>query len=329
MAITVLSPLPATAERLDVVRTWRIDDLIDVLGRDKEVVEAALATLDYNSDLRAQLFVPPALGDVPAPFVGRHRTYVCVNQKGGAGKTTTALELAAAWVAMGYTVRVIDADPQDASLSGEWMLPSFDGIAEHERYSLTDVLFGRQPLDEATYETTVQNLYVVPSGPHLSTVEYDPKAGRDGSLRVAIRKSKAPVDITVIDAPPSLGKLSINGLVAADRVIVPLKVGALDRKALNDLRETIRTVQDDANPALVVDAAVMTSWDKSNYAGLVGASLRRDFPEAIIAPARRNVQVAAAADYGLPVRALDAKATTSSDYDQLARLLLPVKGTAA
>ncbi|MFJ7137990.1 AAA family ATPase [Streptomyces fungicidicus] len=200
--MTVLGPLPETADRLDVVSKWRIDDLIDVVGREKEVVEAALAKLDYNRDLRAQLFVPPEL-TVPATFTG-HRTYVCVNQKGGAGKTTTAVELAAAWVAMGYTVRVIDADPQEASLSGEWLLPRFDGIAENERHTLNDVLFGRQPLDETTYETSVQGLYIVPSGDDLGTVEYDPRAARDGSLRTAIRKSKAPVDITIIDAPPAL-----------------------------------------------------------------------------------------------------------------------------
>ncbi|EDY43220.2 ParA family ATPase [Streptomyces sp. SPB074] len=272
--------------------------------------------------------MPPQL-TVPVAFTGGHRTYVCVNQKGGAGKTTTSVELAAGWVAMGYTVRLIDADPQEASLSGEWLLPDFEGIAPKDRHTLTDVLFGRQPLDEATYETSVRGLYLVPSGMDLGTVEYDPRAARDGSLRTAIRKSKAPVDITIIDAPPALGKLSINGLIAADQVLVPLRVGALDRKALQDLHRTIRRVQEDENPDLVVAAAVMTSWDKSNYAGLVGASLRRDFPEAIIAPARRNVQVAAAADFGLPLRALHPRATTSGDYDQLARLLLPPKGAAA
>lgn len=328
MSVTVLEPLPPSPDVLGVVNEWRIDELLGLLEEEQEEqLEAALDGFEYNRDLRAQIFVPPSLA-VPA-FTGQHLTFVCVNQKGGAGKTTTSLELACAWVAMGYTVRMIDADPQLASLSGSWMRAIYDGIREAERYTLTDVLFGRQPLDEATYATSVQGLYLVPSGDALSTVEYDPKAGRDGSLRTAIRKSKAPVDITIIDAPPSLGKLSINGLIAADRVIVPLKVGALDKDALKELHATIRAVQEDANPQLAVAAAVMTCFDRSRYAGKVAAQLRRDYPEAVIAPARRNVKVAAAPDKHIPVRAFAPSATTTYDYDQLAHLLLPVKGAAA
>ncbi|CAM5593886.1 ParA family protein [Streptomyces abikoensis] len=327
MSMTVLGPLPSTSDQLDVVRDWRIDELVALLN-DDEAFAAALEQLDYNRDVRATLFVPPEL-TIPATFTGEHRTYVCINQKGGAGKTTTAMELAAAFVAMGYTVRLIDADPQEASLSGMWLLPRYEGIREAERYTLADVFFGRQPLDEATYETRVQGLYIVPSGAHLGTVEYDPKAGRDGSLRTAIRKSKAPIDITIIDAPPALGKLSINALIAADYAIVPLKVGALDKKALRELHQTVRAVQEDANPNLTVAATIMTSWDKSWYAAKTAAQLRADYPEAIVATARRNVKVAEAPDHGLPVRAFAPTATTTGDYDQLARLLLPIKEPAA
>jgi len=326
-SMTVLEPLPPAGDALDVVREWRIDELVGLL-EDKDALDKALDALDYGRDLRAQMFVPPSL-TVPAPFVSGHRTYVCINQKGGAGKTTTSVELACAWVAMGYTVRVIDADPQEASLSGEWILPRYDGIPKDERYTLTDVMFGRQPLDEATYETTIHGLYLVPSGLDLSTVEYDPKAGRDGSLRTAIRKSTAPVDITIIDAPPALGKLSINALIAAHHAIVPLKVGALDKRALRELHRTIREVQEDTNPGLTVAAAVMTAWDKSRFAGQTAAQLRKDYPEAIVATARRNVKVAEAPDHNIPTRLFAPRATTTSDYDQLAHLLLPVKGAAA
>ncbi|MEU3189523.1 AAA family ATPase [Streptomyces sp. NPDC006992] len=327
--MTVLEPLPPRTDQLDVVRDWRVDELVGLLD-DKDALEAALDGLDYGRDLRAQMFVPPSLGEIPPAFSGDHRVYICINQKGGAGKTTTTVELACAWVAMGYTVRIIDLDPQDACLSGEWIRPRFEGIAEHERYTLSDVMFKRQPLDEATYETDIQGLYMVPSGAEqLRTVEYDPQAGRDGTLRTAIRKSKAGVDITIIDAPPNLGKLSINGLMAASHAIVPLKVGALDKKALKELHQNIRAVQEDANPGLTVAAAVMTAWDKSRYAGQTAAKLRADYPEAIVATARRNVRVAEAPDSGLPARIFAPAATTTGDYDQLAHLLLPVKGAAA
>lgn len=327
MSVTVLGPLPETSERLDVVREWRIDELIPYLDEPQEAIDAAIGKLlEYQTDARPQLFVPPVLGTLPATFADKHRTYVCVNQKGGAGKTTTTVELAAAWVAMGYTVRLIDADPQDASITGSWVKPNYEGIPENERYTLTDVLYGRQPLDEATYETAVRGLYLVPSYKDLEQVEYDARAARDRTLHAAIHRSTAPVDITIIDAPPSLGKLSVNGLVAADQVLLPLKVSGLDKTALTDLQKTIDQVMGMENPDLTVAAAVLTDWSKSHHAAQIAATVRRDYPEVVIAPARRNVKAAAAPNYGLPLRALSPQATTSRDYDQLARLLLPVKG---
>lgn len=325
MSMTVLEPLPASAPRLDVVNDWRVDELIPYLDEPQDAIEAAITKLlEYREDARAQFFVPPTFLSPPAPLTG-HRTYVVVNQKGGAGKTTTSVELAAAWVAMGYTVRIIDADPQDASVTQTWLGPDFTGIPENERYTLTDVLYGRQPLDEATYETAVKGLYLVPSFEDLKLVEFDGKAARDQQLRAAIRRSTAPVDITIIDAPPALGKLSINGLVAADQVILPMKVSALDKAALSDLQRTIEGVQNVENPDLVVAAAVLTDWSQSNYVPQIAATIRRDHPGAVIAPARRNVKVAVAPARGLPLRALTPKATTSLDYNQLAHILLPAK----
>ena len=337
MTTTLLGPLPAASKPLNVVREWRIDELVPYLvGEDPKqgltaaqrvALDEARTLLDYATDVSAMFFAPHLL-DLPLVVVGEHMVFVCVNQKGGAGKTTTTLELAAAWVAMGYTVRVIDADPQQAGLS-VLLHPDYDGIPVGQRYSLTDVMFGTQPLDEATYATRVQGLYIVPSGEDLTRVEYDPRAGRDGDLRRAIRKSQAPVDITIIDAPPSLGKLAINALIAARHAIIPLKASALDFKGMHALQATIRAVQEDANPDLSILAAVLTDWSKSWVAAEIAARVRRDYPEAIIAPARGAVSVTTAGDHCLPVRAFDPSATTVADYDQLGRLLLPVKGAAA
>ncbi|MEU2380342.1 AAA family ATPase [Streptomyces misionensis] len=328
MPMTVLGPLPDTVERLDVVRDWRVDELIPFLDQPQEALDETIAQLlDYRDDAKAQIFIPPSLRLPPAPLTG-HRTYVVVNQKGGAGKTTTCVELAAAWVAMGYTVRIIDADPQDASITGAWLAPNYEGVPEEERYNLQHVLYGSQPLDEATYETVVQGLYLVPSYVDLDLVSFDGKAARDGMLRAAISRSSVPVDITIIDAPPSLGKLSVNGLVAADEVILPLKVSALDKASLTDLEKTIESVRQVENPDLKVAAAVLTDWSKSKHAAQIAATVRRDYPDVMIAPARRNVKASSAPAYGRPLRAIDAGATTALDYDQLAHLLLPVKGAA-
>ncbi|MEW1551332.1 ParA family protein [Streptomyces tsukubensis] len=328
MPMTTLGPLPDTVDRLGVVRDWRVDELIPYLDEPQEAIDEAIARiLDYRDDAKAQFFVPPSFLVPPAPFTG-HRVYVVVNQKGGAGKSTTCVELAAAWVAMGYTVRIIDADPQDAGITGAWLPPVFDGVPEKERYNLKHVLYGRQPLDEATYETAVRGLYLVPSYKDLDRVNFDGKAARDGMLRAAISRSTVPVDITIIDSPPSLGKLSVNGLVAADKLILPLKVSGLDRESLADLQETIRSVQSVENPNLTVEAVVLTDWSKSNFATQIAATVRRDYPDVMIAPARRNVKAASAPQYGRPLRAIDNRATTAVDYDQLARLLLPAKEAA-
>lgn len=336
MTTTVLGALPASSTPLDVVREWRIDELVPFLADEdpdngltpaqRAALDQARAQLDYATDANAMFFVPPklTLPLVQPAFAGEHLVFVCVNQKGGAGKTTSSLELAAAWIAMGYSVRLIDADPQKAGLS-VLVRPEYGDLPAAERYSLTDVMFGTQPLDMATYATRVENLYIVPSGEELTRVEYDPRAGRDSDLRKAIRKSEAPVDITIIDAPPSLGKLAVNALMAARHAIIPLKASSLDFTGMHALHKTIKSVQED-NPDLSILASVITDWSKSWMAAEIAARVRRDYPEAMIGLARHQVAVNRAGDHSLPVRAFEPSATVVADYDQLAHLLLPVKG---
>ncbi|WP_404871051.1 ParA family protein (plasmid) [Kitasatospora griseola] len=288
-----------------------------------EVVSAWDLTIPYQQ-FRAQHLVPPTLVTLLPERPATRRVYVVVNQKGGAGKTTTAMELAAVWVSMGYTVRVIDSDHQ-ASLSG-WLQPLYpEDVAPKDRRELTDVFYGRCSLDEATYYTRYQNLYVVPSTEELALVDLDPRVGKDTALRRAIAASQAPIDIDIIDAPPALGKLSINGLTAADHALVPLKVGELDVRGLGKLHATIRAVQEETNPGLVVRAAFLTAWKRSEYAREVAERVRADYPEAAVFTIRESVKASAAPKNFEPVRLYEPAGTTAADYDQAGRLLLQPK----
>lgn len=269
---------------------------------------------------RPQILVPPTVGQ-PGKLP---QVFVVVNQKGGAGKTTTALELGAAWVARGYRVRIIDADPQEASLSA-WLAPQYpDEVPADDRYTLTDVYAEECTLDQATWPTRYEGLYIVPSGIDLSLVEYDPRiTGAESALRVAIDESNAPFDITLIDCAPALGKLSISGLVAADSALIPAKVGGLDAMAMSALSQAIRKVQRRANPNLTVRAAILTAWDKSGFARDLAERIATDYPEAIIAPVRRSIRAAEAPAAGQPIREYDARSNAASDYDQVADLIIP------
>ncbi|WBP92213.1 ParA family protein [Kitasatospora cathayae] len=288
-----------------------------------KVVSAWDLTIPYQ-EFRAQHLMPPALAAQLPDRPTRHRTYIVVNQKGGAGKTTTTMELAAVWTAMGYTVRVIDSDHQ-ASLSG-WLQPLYpEDVAPKDRRELTDVFYGRCSLDEATYYTRYQNLYVVPSTEELALVDLDPRVGKDTALRKAIAASQAPIDITIIDAPPALGKLSVNGLTAADEALVPLKVGALDERGLGKLHRTIRAVQEETNPGLVVRATFLTAWKRSEYAREVAERVRADYPEAAVFTIRESVKAAEAPKHFEPVRLFEPTGTTAADYDQAGRMLLHPK----
>jgi chromosome partitioning protein len=302
MSLAVLKPL-RPYEPLETVQEWDLE-------------------VPYH-EFRPQILLPPTLS-APQPLEG-HRTYVVINQKGGAGKTTTAAELACAWVAMGYTVRIIDADAQDASLSS-WLRPRYpENVPVDDRKDLQHVFYGKAALDEVTYYTDYERLYLVPSTKQLALVEYNPEVAREMLLRTAIRESVAPIDIDIIDCPPSLGKLSIYSLIAGDEVLVPMQVSALDKLGLNSLEETLRATQKDY-PGLTVRAAVLTGWAKNDFARKLARIVQSQYPEAIIAPARRSVRAAEAPEHHQPVRTYAPSSTTSCDYDQLGHLLLPVKG---
>jgi chromosome partitioning protein len=288
-------------------------------GERLEIVSAWDADTPYQS-WRPQILVPPTFR--PAELT---RVFVVVNQKGGAGKTTTTVELAAAWAAAGLRVRVIDADHQEAALS-LWLLPQYP--KEGPRHSLRSVFFDECSLAEATYPTLFENIDVVPSGVDLARVEYERPIGAENALAAALADEaeqaggRSPYDVTLIDAAPSLGLVTVAGLTAGDEALVPLSVGGLDMKAMASLHRTIRSVQKKTNPKLRVGAVFLTAWDKSDLARQLAAKVSEDYPEAAVFPIRRSVRAAEAPIVEQPVRLHAPKSTAAGDYDQAAGVIL-------
>ncbi|WP_340564470.1 ParA family protein [Streptomyces sp. GSL17-111] len=299
-----LPPL-AVAERLEVVPRW-----------DEEVA--------YQS-WRPQILAPSTWRPAAPP-----RVFAVVNQKGGAGKTTSTVELGAALAAAGLRVRLVDADPQEAALTA-WLRPQYPG--EGERWSLRSVFFDECTLAQATYPTRFEGLDLVPSGLDLARVEYERPIGAEQALAAALAQEVEEPDgpgwdVTIVDSAPSLSLVTVAALTGADEVIVPLKVGGLDMKGMASLHRTIRHVQRKTNPKLRVGAVLLTAWDKSGFARQLAAKVAEDYPEAAVIPVRRSVRAAEAPIAEQPIRLYAPESTAAADYDQAAGLLVAVGGEA-
>nr|WP_107908825.1 AAA family ATPase [Streptomyces chartreusis] len=303
---TVLPPLGVPpGERLEVVSSW--DD-----------------GTPYQA-WRPQILVPATFLPAGVPLV-----IAIANQKGGAGKTTSTVELAAAWAAAGLRVRVIDADHQEAALSA-WLVPQYP--AEGPRHSLRSVFFDECSLAEATYPSRYQGLDIVPSGIDLLRVEYERPLGAENALAAALAEDAQQAggpryDVTLIDAAPSLGLVTVAALTGSDQVHVPVKVGGLDIKGMASLHRTIRAVQRKTNPKLTVGSVLLTAWDKSSFARQLAVQVSSDYPEAVVAPIRRSIRAAEAPLAEQPIRLYAPDAAPAGDYDQVAGIVLP-RGAAA
>lgn len=279
------------------------------------------------SKLRPRILLPASFTE-PFPILpGEHRVFIVFNRKGGAGKTTTTLELACAWAAMGYVVRIIDADPQDAGLTG-WLQPVYpEGLAPKNRMTLKNVLYGEVGMDEATYYSRYKNVYIVPSYEDCAVVEYDPAVSGERTLRRAIKQSEAPVDITIVDCPPKVGKLSTYTLALGGEVVVPNQVSGLDAMSNDSLRRTIADAQDEYE--VMVRAAVLTAWSQTKIALAVGNEMAEHYPGALVCPIRKSVDATTAPAERMSIREYNRRSTTTRDFDQLGRMLVAPRGEAA
>ncbi|MCY4499383.1 MAG: ParA family protein [Rhodospirillaceae bacterium] len=255
------------------------------------------------------------------------RVIAVANQKGGVGKTTTVINLATALAAVGRRVLIIDLDPQGNASTGI-------GIDRGNRpLSSYDVLAGAATVKEAAVASDIPGLDIVPSTVDLSGAELElvDTEGRSRRLRDAVGGKAAGYDYVLIDCPPSLGLLTLNALVAADAVLVPLQCEFFPLEGLSQLMRTIERVRVGFNPGLEIQGVVLTMFDRrNNLSDQVATDVRSVLGDKVyetVIP--RNVRVSEAPSHGKPALLYDFRCAGSRAYISLAGEVLRREGAIA
>jgi chromosome partitioning protein len=244
------------------------------------------------------------------------RILTIANQKGGVGKTTTAVNLAASLASAERRTLLIDVDPQGNAGSAL-------GIRRDEsEKSVYEVLVDGQPLAEAVRKTELKFLDLVPASKHLVGAELELAAidHREYRLKRAVDSIASSYEYIVIDCPPSLGLLTLNGLVAAQGVMIPLQCEYYALEGLADVLKTIELVRASANPGLRVDGIVLTMFSPNNLANQVAEEIRRTFADQVFQTViPRNVRLSEAPSHGKPILLYDIASKGCQSYLELAR----------
>ena len=257
----------------------------------------------------------------------RARIIAIANQKGGVGKTTTAVNLATAFAEAGRRVLLIDLDPQGNASTGL-------GFPTEARGPTTyDLLRGDSELDTAMVPTVVLRLFLMPGSADLAGIELEmsQENRREFLLARMLRGQLGVFDEVLIDCPPSLNLLTINALVAADSVLVPLQCEFYALEGLAQLMRTIERVQQGLNPRLALEGVLLTMYDqRNNLSEQVAADVRRHFGNKVYATmVPRNVRVSEAPSHGLPALLYDPRCAGSLAYAQLAAEMMRQGGGTA
>jgi chromosome partitioning protein len=246
------------------------------------------------------------------------RIVAIANQKGGVGKTTTAINLSAALAAFDKRVLLIDLDPQANATSGL-------GLSKREENTVYTALSSGQ-MSGSVRETGFPNLWIAPSGRDLvgAEIELVDQPDREAKLRFALGVVRGQYDYLVIDCPPSLSLLTVNALAAADSVLVPIQTEYFALEGLTELLETVERVRDSFNPLLSMEGIVLTMFDeRTNLARQVVDDIRQHFGERVFKTViPRNVRLGEAPSFGKPVLSYDIKSRGAEAYLALGREFL-------
>ena len=246
------------------------------------------------------------------------KTIAIINQKGGVGKTTTAVNLSACLAEAGKRVLLIDLDPQGNSSSGLGLKAGGNTVYE--------ALLGRVSFSNCIVQTVVKKLFVAPSDIRLAGAEIELVAvdKREFFLKTLIQTIQSQYDFILIDCPPSLGLLTLNALVAAKRVLIPIQCEYYALEGVSSLMTTINRVKKSFNPSLDIEGVLLTMLDsRTNLSIQVVASVKKYFKAKVFATAiPRNVRLGEAPSHGLPIHMYDPKSVGAERYRSLAKEIL-------
>lgn len=245
------------------------------------------------------------------------RILAIANQKGGVGKTTTAINLGACLAESGRRVLLVDTDPQGNATTGLGIDKRQVGV------SVYGVLIDDEPVRDTVLPTQIEGMHLVPSSMDLAGAEIElvGRERREMRLREALYDVRARYDLILVDCPPSLGLLTLNALVAADGVLIPLQCEYYALEGLTQLLGTVERVRGALNPALAVEGIVLTMFDgRTNLSIQVADDVKRHYPSQVLSTViPRNVRLSEAPSHGRPISRYDPRSRGSEVYRELAK----------
>ena len=286
---------------------------VEFLEEEDETLAQPLDSIEEVSFSRPRsaMELPPSL---PTPQ-GRARVVTVINQKGGVGKTTTVINIAAQIALRGFRVLVIDSDSQGNCATGL-------GVDKSKVKNTTrDLILSPETAVDSRHATAVENLHIIVGDRSLIGLEQEMmrQLGREKRMKEALQPLLAHYDLVLIDTPPSLGLVTINALVASDGVLVPIQTEYFALEGLALLSGTIREVRSLLNERLGVDGVLLTMHSQTLLNKQVAGEVLENFPDLVVRPAiRRNVRLAEAPSHGIPIHLHDPSSPGGKDYQDIA-----------